>query len=163
MVPSRHAFVLSFPGHFVSVAIGGRLLALPGFELKREHRGPVDIAVLKTSELSVEVRVVPRQNGQVVAPLAPADSPLTIHCYLNRLSGSHTEFRFVPPGTYRLSIVDDASKSDVSEYAPRFPDFLKEQAPVFVIAADGGTKVTATYIDAITVQEAVKRSGPLQP
>ncbi|PYT23931.1 MAG: hypothetical protein DMG58_27035 [Acidobacteria bacterium] len=78
MVPSRHAFVLSFPGHFVSVAIGGRLMALPEFELKREDRGPVDIAVsLKTSELSVEVRGAPRQNGQVVAPLAPADSALT--------------------------------------------------------------------------------------
>ncbi len=68
----------------------------------------------------------------------------------------------MPLGTYRLLIVDDALKTDVSGYAPRFPDFLKEQAPPFVIMGDG-TMVTATYVNATTVQEAIARAGPLRP
>lgn len=166
LVQGRYAFDLSFPGRFVSVTLGGNSIALPEFELRHEDHGPLDIAVsLKSSDLSVEVRGVPSRDGQVVAILAPADPALTLRysCYLNPLSGSHTEFRFVPPGTYRLFIVDDAVKSDVSGYAPRFPNFLKEQAPTFAIARDGGTKVTATYIDATTVQDSVKRAGPLRP
>jgi hypothetical protein len=166
MVPGRYAFDLSFPGHFVSVSLGGKPVSLPEFELKREDHGPLDITVsMKSSSLLVEVRGMPHQDGEVVALLAPADKALTLRysCYLNQLSGLHTEFRFVPPGTYRLFIVDDALKSDVSGYAPHFPGFLKEQAPVFVITGDGRTKVTATYIDATTVQEAVRRSGPLRP
>ena len=161
IIPGRYEFDLSFPGRIVSARLGGKPLALPVFELKPEDSGPLDIAVsVKTSDLSAEVRGLPGDGRQIVALLAPSDSALTLRysSYLMTNIGPLAEFRSVPPGTYRLFIVDDAVRRDVSGYAPRFPDFLKDLAPPFVIAEEGRTKITATYIDATTVQEAIKRA-----
>jgi hypothetical protein len=166
MVPGRYVFDLSFPGRFVSASLGGKPVVLPGFELTSNDSGPLDLVVsMKDSELSVDIRGLPGEGGKVRAVLCPADSYLTLQysCSSNPVTGPHTKFPFVPPGTYRLFVVDAALTGDISAYGPRFPSFLKEQAPPFVVARDGDTSVKATYIDAATVREAIKVAGPLQP
>ena len=76
MVPGRYAFDLSFAGHFVSVAIGGRAIALPEFELKPEDHGPLDITVsMKSSSLLVEARGMPHQDGEIVMLTVMSSGP----------------------------------------------------------------------------------------
>jgi hypothetical protein len=83
-------------------------------------------------------------------------------CILNTLTGPATEFRHVPPGRYRIFIFDSQLLSKVSAYAPRFPDFLKNQAPAVEVLNKGEAKATATYVDGKTVRQAIQRAGPIR-
>jgi len=46
-------------------------------------------------------------------------------CVLNKVSNDETRFRFLPPGQYRLFIVDSRFQQEVAIYAPRLPTLLK--------------------------------------
>ncbi len=166
VLPGRYAFEFSFPARFVSVMLGAKPVSLPIFELSANDHGPLEITVsMKDAILSADLRGVPGDGAEVVAVLSPADPHLTLahSCSVNPVKGARTEFRFVPPGTYRLFVVDQAQASEVAGYAPRIPEFLKEQAPPIVVSEDGETRVTVDYIDAATVAEAVKLAGPIKP
>jgi hypothetical protein len=67
----------------------------------------------------------------------------------------------VPPGRYRIFIVDSQFQSDVAAYAPRFPDFLKDKATPVEVTEEGETEATATYVDGETIKQAVRQAGPI--
>ena len=46
--------------------------------------------------------------------------------------------------------------------APRFPDFLKNRATAVEVLNKGDTKATAAYVEGKTVQQALRRAGPIR-
>ena len=73
-------------------------------------------------------------------------------------------FRNVPPGRYRIFILDAQFQQDVSAYAPRFPDFLKNEVTLVEVSDSGGlTEATATYLTGAAIKEAIRQVGPLDP
>jgi hypothetical protein len=162
--PGRYSLTLPFPGRIRTFAIGSKELAPDGFRLDSSDEGPLQIVVsLKTSIVSVKVRGFRSQRGDIVAMLAPADPYLTLResCSFNTLAEPRTTFRWVPPGKYRIFIVDSQFQSDVAAYAPRFADFLKDQATPVEVREEGETEATARYVDGETVNLALRQAGSI--
>ena len=162
--PGRYSLTLPFSGRIRTFAIGSKELAPDGFRLDSSDARPLQIVVsLKTSILSVKVRGFPSQRGDIVAMLAPADPYLTLResCSFNTLAEPWTTFRWVPPGKYRIFIVDSLFQSVVAVYAPRFPDFLKDQATPVEVREEGETEATARYVDGETVKLALRQAGSI--
>jgi hypothetical protein len=162
--PGRYSLTLAVPGRIQTFTIGLRELAPDGFELSSGDVAPLRIVVsLKTSILTVEARGVTGGSGSVIALLAPADPYLTLResCISNELNGPETTFPFVTPGEYRVFIIDSQFKNDISAYAPRFRDFLKDHSTLVEVSKKGETKVTALYVDGETIKKAVRELGPI--
>jgi hypothetical protein len=162
--PGRYSLTLPFPGRIRTFATGSKELAPDGFRLDSSDAGPLQIVVsLKTSIVSVKVRGFPSQRGDIVAMLAPADPYLTLResCSFNTLAEPWTTFRWVPPGKYRIFIVDSLFQSDVAAYAPRFADVLKDQATPVEVREEGETEATAGYVDGETVKLALRQVGSI--
>ena len=162
--PGRYSLTLPFPGRIRTFAIGSKELVPDEFGLDSSDAGPLKIVVsLKTSIVSVKVRGFPSQRGDIVALLAPADPYLTLResCYSNTLAEPRTTFQWVPPGKYRIFIVDSLFQSVVAVYAPRFPDFLKDQATPVEVREEGETEATASYVDGETVKLALRQAGSI--
>lgn len=172
--PGRYSLTLPFPGRIRTFAIGSRELVPDEFGLDSSDAGPLQIVVsLKTSIVSVKVRGFPSQRGDIVALLAPADPYLTLResCSFNtlaelrcptcRATSGRTTFRWVPPGKYRIFIVDSLFQSVVAVYAPRFPDFLKDQATPVEVREEGETEATARYVDGETVKLRLRQAGSI--
>jgi len=160
--PGRYSLELPVPGRILRVTIGSQKLAPDGFHLDSSMAGPLQIVVsLKSSSLFVTVRGLPSERGGFVALLAPADRYLTLQlsCYSLALRGVKTEFRSIPPGRYRIFVVDSRFVSQVSAYAPRFPDFLKNQATEVEVLDEGEAK--ATYLDDQAIRQAIAQAGPV--
>jgi hypothetical protein len=164
MLPGRYTFDFPFGGRFISVLLGGRPVILPDFDLKSSDVGLLEIVVsIKGSALSADILGLPKKHGPIAAVLSPEDPQLTLRysCYVNSVDGAYTEFRYVPSGIYRLFVVDESLKGEVSAYAPRFPGFLKTRSPKIVVGGVTETVLTTTYISATIVEEAVHLAGPL--
>jgi hypothetical protein len=164
--PGRYSLTFPMPGRIERFANRSNELAPEGFELTSGKAGPLVLVIsMKSADVSVKVQAFPTQHGDVVALLAPADNHLTLResCYLNRISGLQTRFDFVPPGKYRIFIFDAQFQQDVAAYAPRFPDFLKNQATSIEVPGSGRAEATATYLDGETIREAIRQAGPLDP
>jgi hypothetical protein len=164
MLAGPYSFEFPFPGRFVSVLLGGRPVVLPNFDFKADDVGLLEIVVsLKDSAVTVDIAGLPEQHGTIAAVLCPQDPHLTLRysCYVNSVGGARTEFRYVPPGAYRVFIVDQFLQGDVAAYAPRFPEFLNTRSPEMVVGGAAPTFVKSGYIDASSVQEAVRLAGPL--
>jgi len=69
--------------------------------------------------------------------------------------------RWVPPGEYRIFIVDSQFQSDVAAYAPRFADVLKDQATPVEVREEGEAEATARYVDGETVKLALRQVGSI--
>jgi hypothetical protein len=120
--PGRYSLTFPMPGRIESFTNGSRELAPDGFELTSAAAGPLVLVIgMKSADVSVKVHDLPAGHDDVVALLAPADTRLTLResCYVQRLSGSQTTFSFVPPGRYRIFILDAQFQRDFSAYAPR--------------------------------------------
>lgn len=162
--PGRYSLTLPFPGRIRTFAIGSKELTPDGFELNLSDARPLRIiASLKTSKVSVKVRGLPSQRTGAIALMSPADPYLTLResCILNALTEPQTTFTYVPLGKYRIFIVDEEFQSGVAAYAPRFPDFLKDQATPVEASEEGETEVTATYVDGETIKRAIREAGPI--
>jgi len=162
--PGHYSLELSFPGRIRTFSSGSRELAPDGLELTSGDVELLQIIVsLKTSVLSVKARGLPEKRDEVIVLLAPADPYLTFRqsCTFNKLTSPQTIFGYVPPGKYRIFIVDSQFQSDVAAYGPRFPDFLQDQATPVEVSENGQTEVTATYVDRETVTAAIRQAGPL--
>lgn len=96
--------------------------------------------------------------------MSPADPYLTLRlsCISNTLTEQRTTFMFVPLGKYRIFIIDKEFQSDVSAYAPRFPDFLKDQATQVEASEEREAEVTATYVDGESIKRAIQKSDPVR-
>jgi hypothetical protein len=159
--PGRYFLQLPFPGRIQTFTNGSQALAPDGFELSSSDSGPIRIVVsLKTSVLSVRTVGVSGKNNSVVVLLAPADPYLTLResCISNALIGPQSTFQFVPPGKYRIFVIDSKLQSDIAAYAPKFPDFLKDRSTLVEIS-EGSMKATATYVDPETIKQAVQKLG----
>lgn len=162
--PGRYSLTFPMPGRIQTFANGTTGLAPEGFELTSDAVGPILLVItMKSADVFVKVRSFPTGQRDVVALLAPADPYLTLResCYLNWLSGPQTNFGYVPPGRYRIFILDAQFQQDVAAYAPRFPDFLKKEATSVEVPDSGRTEATATYLDGETIKEAIRQTGPL--
>lgn len=165
VLPGRYELDLPFPGRFISAIIAGTSLALPTLLVGSSLDGPLNLVVtVETSGVALVAEGLPR-SGEFVAILAPADPFLTLRnsCYAASLLDSRADFKFIPPGTYRVFVVDRSVASAVSAYAPRVPDFLRDQSRPINVIADAPGRVTATYIEEAIVRDAVRRAGPLNP
>jgi hypothetical protein len=161
--PGRYSLTYPMPGRIQTFADGPIELAPEGFELSAGSAGPLRLVVsLKSADVSVKVRAIPNGHRDVTALLAAADTHLTLResCYSNRLSGPQTTFRFVPPGKYRIFVIDAEIESRVAAYAPRFLDFLKNEATSLEVSETGQTEATATYLDGEAVKEAIRQACP---
>jgi hypothetical protein len=159
--PARYSLTFPMPGRIQTFADGPNELTPEGFELSAGSVGPLRLVVsLKSADVSVKVDAIPSGNRDVGALLAPADTHLTLResCYSNRLRGPQTTFRFVPPGKYRIFVIDAEFESRVAAYAPRFPDFLKNEATPLEVSGTGQTEATATYLDGETVKKAIRQA-----
>jgi hypothetical protein len=162
--PGRYSLTFPMPGRIESFASRSNELAPDGFELTSGETGPLVLVIsMKSADVSVTVQPFPAERSDIVALLAPADNHLTLResCYLNQISGPQTTFRFVPPGKYRIFIFDAQFQQDVAAYAPRFPDFLKNQATLIEVPGSGRTEATASYLDGETIKGAIRLAGPL--
>ena len=108
----------------------------------------------------VTAGALPSGYGEIVALLAPADNRLTLResCYSNRLTGTQATFSYVPPGKYRIFVVDADPSQDVAAYATRSLNFLKDEATSIETPEGGQIEVMATYVDRETVKAAIRRS-----
>jgi hypothetical protein len=162
--PGRYSLTFPMPGRIESFTNGAGELAAEGFELSRGGVGPLVLVIsMKSADVSVTIHGFPTAHGDVAALLAPADNHLTLResCYVNRVTGPQTTFRFVPPGNYRIFVFDAEFQRDVAAYAPRFPDFLKNQATSIAVPGSGVTEAAAIYLDGETIKEALRRAGPM--
>ena len=162
--PGRYSLTFPMPGRIERFANRSNELAPEGFELTSSAVGPLVLVIsMKSVDVSVKVQAFPTEHSDVVALLAPADNHLTLResCYLNRISGPQTTFSSVPPGKYRIFIFDGQFQQDVAAYAPRFPDFLKNQATSIEVPGSGRTEATASYLDGDTIKEGIRLAGPL--
>lgn len=163
--PGRYSLTLPFPGRIRTFAIGSKELTPDGFELNSRDEGSLRIiASLKSSKVSVKALGIPSGRTGVVALICPADPYLTLRlsCFSNALTEPRTTFTYVPLGKYRIFIVDTEFSSDVAGYAPRFPDFLMDQATPVEASEDGEKEVTATYVDGETIKRAIREAGPIR-
>lgn len=162
--PGRYSLQLPFPGRIRTFALGSKELTPDGFELNSSDASSLRIiASLKTSKVSVRVRGLPSRHTGIVALMSPADRYLTLResCISNALTEPWTTFTVVPLGKYRIFIIDKDFQSDIAAYAPRFPDFLKDQAAPVEASEEGETEITATYVDRETIQRAIREVGPI--
>lgn len=162
--PGRYTLNLPIPGRIVTFARGGKNLSPDGFRLVTGGGPPLRIVVsLKTSDLFVKVQGLPAEGSDATALLAPADPYLTLRvsCYSLALNGAETVFRHLPPGRYRVFIVNSRFQSKVAAYAPRFPDFLKNRATPVEVLSEGEAEATAEYIEGNTIQKAIRQTGPI--
>jgi len=164
--PGRYSLTFPMPGRIQTFAIGSKELAPEDFEINSGSMGPLLLVVsMKSADVAVKVRAFPSGHSDVVALLVPADTHLTLResCYSIQLSGPQTKFGLVPPGKYRIFIIDVQFQKDVVGYAPRFPAFLKNEATPVEVSDSGQVEATATYLDNETVKEAIRQAGPLPP
>lgn len=162
--PGRYSLTFPMPGRIQTFAIGDERTGSRRIRPERGRSGTLLLVVsMRSVNVSVKVRAVPSGRSDVAALLAPADAHLTLResCYLNHLSGPQTTFGFVPPGKYRIFIIDVEFQGDVAGYAARFPDFLKKEATSVEVLDSGQTEATATYLDGETIKEAIRQAGPL--
>jgi hypothetical protein len=163
--PGRYSLTLPFPGRIRTFSNGSSELDPDQFDLSSSDPGPLRIvASLKTSTLYVTARGVPDKSQKVIALLAPADHYLTLRlsCFSAPLKEPRTTFPFIPPGHYRLFIADSQFGSEITAYAPRFANFLKDHSTSLEVQEDGETKATATYVDGETIRRAVLEAGPIR-
>jgi hypothetical protein len=160
--PASTLFINVFnTGPHSTFAVGPKELAPERFELRAGSVGPLRLVVsLKSVDVPVKVDAIPRGHRDVGALLAPADTHLTLResCYSNRLTGPQTTFRSVPPGKYRIFVIDAEFESRVAAYAPRFPDFLKNEATPLEVSGTGQTEAAVTYLDGETVTKAIRQA-----
>ena len=167
--PGRYSLTYPMPGRIQAFAQGPNELAPEGFELSSGSEAPLRLVVsMKSGDVSVKVQAFPSGHSDVVALLAPADTHLTLResCYYNRLSGPQTTFGYVSPGEYRILVVDAEFQSEVAAFAPRLPEFLKNEASFVEVTGTGETEATANYLERETTKEAIRqacREIPLEP
>jgi len=159
--PGRYSLTFGMPGRIQTFAVGSRELAPENFELRSTDVGPLRLIItMVEAVVVVNNRGLPSDHAEVVALLAPADNHLTLResCTYNRVVGSQTIFGYVPPGTYRILVVDADLLQDVAAYAPRSMDFLKNEATPVEAPHGGQIEVTAAYVDSETVNAAIRRA-----
>ena len=163
--PGRYDLRPSMGGRIVTFARSGKNLRPDGFRLA--SGGPPLRIVLseKASSLLVETRGVPANRSHLIVLLAAADPYLGLRhsCLQAPLKGHEAEFPRVPPGRYRVFIIDSQFLAQASVYAPRYSDFLKNQATPVEVLSGKEAKVTASYVDGKTIKQAVRQSGPRPP
>lgn len=158
--PGRYSLTYGMPGRIQTFAVGERELAPENFELRSMDVGPLRLIItMVEAVIVVNNRGLPSGHADVVALLVPADNLLTLResCTYNRVIGTQTMFQGVPPGKYRILVVDADFSQDVAAYAPRSMDFLKNEATPVEAPHGGQIEVTATYVDRETVQAAIRR------
>src|ERR1700733_422844 len=117
--PGRYSLTFPMPGRIESFTSGSSDLAPEGFELTSVAAGPLTLVItMRSADVSVKVQGVPAGRGNVVALLTPADTHLTLResCTFSPVSGPHVGFGYVPPGRYRIFVVDAAFQQDVATY-----------------------------------------------
>jgi hypothetical protein len=165
--PGRYSLVFPMPGRIEVFAIGARQLTPEDFELSSNDPGPISIVVsMKSATVAVRVSGVLNDKSDAIALLVPADNRLTLResCYSNRLTGPETDFRFVPPGKYRLVVFNSKYLRDVSAYAPRVPAFLDRESVEVDASPEHEATATASFIKDETIEAAIREAGgPFDP
>lgn len=160
----RYALEVPMPGRIRTFANGSKELNPAGFELKQGENGPLRIVVsMKTSVVSVKVRGLPSHGGPIAVLLSPADRYLTLRdsSSLNTLSAQNTQFGYVPPGEYRLFVVDSQFANKIASNV-RLRDALKHKAALVKVRENRESKITANYLTAEEVQQAIQKAGPFR-
>lgn len=159
VTPGRYRLALDMPARIHSMELDSRPASPLDFEVGPGSKNTLDIVLsLASAEILVDVATPPQT--ETVAILAPADPMLTLQesCWMNKVSGNKILWQFIPPGTYRLFIVDSRFQNEVSKYGPRLPGFLASEATV-IDSAHGSTSISsAHYIDASIVEEAIRQA-----
>lgn len=164
--PGRYSLSFPMAGRIQTFANNSSELSPEGFELASGEVGPLLLVItMKSATVSVRVQSLPAQHGDIVALLVTADNHLTLResCFLSQMTGPQTTFGFIPTGRYRIFIFDAQFQHDVAAYAPRFPDFLKNQETSIEVPESGQTDVTAGVLDGEIIKEAIRQMAPLNP
>jgi hypothetical protein len=141
--------------------LGSKSIKPDECEIKAGEKGPLRIVVsLKTAGVSVEITGMPENHKDMIALLSPADPYLTLHesGILNKVVGTHTQFRFIPPGKYTLLILDAEVQNNVA-FSAAVREALKDRATVVQVPEEGSVNVLATYVPAEVVQRVIRESG----
>jgi hypothetical protein len=161
LAPGRYSLNLSFPGRIQVFACGSRSLMPDDFELTPGEAGPLHIVVtLKTADVAVEITELPEYRKETIALLSPADPYLTLResGLLNKVAGTHTRFRFVPPGKYTLLIVDAEFQSAIA-FSAAVREALKDRAAAVQVPDGGEMVIRAGYIPADLVKQGMVAAG----
>lgn len=164
MLPGRYELDVPVPGRIRKLTNGTRTVPPRDFELSRDDVGRMLIVVsLKTASLSVEVRGLPSDVGDVAALLFPDDPYITRvgSGKVNPVSARHVEFQYVAPGRYRLFVVDSLCEGDVA-YHPRLRDALATNATRIDVSGVGKTRASATYLDRKRLRDAIRQIEPVE-
>jgi hypothetical protein len=163
----RYSLTFPMPGRLEVFAVAGKESAPEDFELTSRHPRAISIVVsMKSATVAVRVLAAPSGESNVIALLVPADDHLTLResCYSNQLSGPQTSFPFVPPGKYRVLAFNTKYLQVVAGLAPRFPEFLKNEA--VIVEANSAVEVSATPLNVTDkrLEEAIRLAGgPFDP
>jgi hypothetical protein len=158
--PGRYFLNLGFPGRLRFFGNGSRILRPDDFELMPGESGPLRIVVSWTLvDLSVDVTGIPDNQRNVVAVLSPADPYLTLRTssFLYPVSGHHTQFRSISPGSYMIFIVDSEFQRVVASSAA-VREALKHQAAAVQVRDEGETNSSAIYLTPDVVRKAITQA-----
>lgn len=158
--PGPYQLHLAMPARIRSLQFGSQSLSPLHFEIPPHAENPLEVVLsLASTELIARGTGVP-PGRNAVAILVPADPMLTQQesCRLNQFSGSETRFPFLPPGQYRLFLVEARFQTEVAKYAPRRPTFLQREAVLVKTRESPSSQVSAHYIEDQAVEEAIREA-----
>ncbi len=160
--PGHYSLDLPVPARIRSFSSGSRALDPRGFDLDSANAGPLNIVLsYKTSSLSIDITGIPSDTGKAVA-LAFPDDPYLTRPYsgtVNPVVKGQTTFTYMPPGQYRVFVVDSECQDDIA-YHPLLRDALVGRATAVTVAEDGTTRVSANLLDRETLREATRQVKP---
>ncbi len=158
--PGHYRLEMGVPSRLVNFTVGGRDVSPAGFALNPDTSGPMRIVLsMKTGALTVNAEGAP-SNAPLAAVLVPNDEFLTLHAqFSSPVTGAAGRFPFVPPGAYRVFVVDADLSGDLGARA-ELREALQEQATAVEVVAGQDTRVAARYIDRALVES---RKRQLQP
>jgi hypothetical protein len=165
VLPGRYSMVFPIGGRLQSFTVAGSESAPEDFDIEANAPGPISIVVSEKVANIVVSASAPSGEKNGVVLLVPADPLLTSpSCYSIKLTGAVTTFPFVPQGRYRVLAFNEKYSATVAGLAPRYPDFLKDEA-VFVEATSADSASAAPrYVTDENMEEAIRLAGgPYDP
>jgi hypothetical protein len=163
----RYSLSFPMPGRLQVLALGQESLAPGNFQLTSQNSAALSIVVsMKSATVIVRVQGLERYLRDAVALLVPAEDHLTLSetCYSLALTAPQAVFQFVPPGKYRVLIINAKYSNDVAAYAPRCPDFLADESVAIEASSSKDASATASYVPDETVADAIRLAGgPYNP
>jgi hypothetical protein len=158
--------VFPMAGRLQSFTVAGSERNSEDFDIGASVPGPISIVVSEKVGVVVVSASAPSGEKNGVVLLVPADPLLTSResCFSIKLTGPVTTFPFVPQGRYRVLAFNEKYSATVAGLAPRYPDFLKDEAAFVEATPEASASAAPRYVADENMEEAIRLAGgPYDP